>query len=120
MKAIKKPLSMVLTALMLLSMLAVGFAPAASATGTRPDVNDITGGYGNKYMFYMPDEWRNEHNLSYDGEDLGSCTPGIYWYEGSSDPEYYFITNGYQCSWPGYLMGETDPGDDGIFVGTGA
>ena len=65
-----------------------------------------------RYYFYMPDEWRNEYNDYYDGSDLSSCVPGVYWY-GSllCLPEEY---PAHENGWPGYAVTKRET--DNIFV----
>lgn len=65
------------------------------------------------YYFYMPEAWRNEYNDYYDGNNLSSCVPGIYWWEGS------YNCNDYQeeqeNGWPGYAVTETVDGKSNYF-----
>lgn len=65
--------------------------------------------------FYFPDEWKCEHNPFYDGENLNSCKPGIYWWEGSYNCSDFYTEN---KGWPGYSISKTDKADSNIYVVT--
>ena len=78
----KKLMSVILVAVLVLSMGTVAMASvSADELPAKPD------GY-NRYYFYMPENWLNEH----------ATTAGIYWWEGTD-----------ACSaWPGYVANPTD------------
>ena len=78
----KKLMSVILVAVLVLSMGTVAMASVSAAE--LPAKED---GY-NRYYFYMPESWYNEY----------ATTAGIYWWEGTN-----------ACStWPGYVANETD------------
>ena len=78
----KKLMSVILVAVLVLSMGTVAMASvSADELPAKPD------GY-NRYYFYMPENWINEH----------ATTAGVYWWEGTD-----------ACSaWPGYVANPTD------------
>ena len=55
-----------------------------------------------RLYFYLPDEWKSVSNSSYDGENLDTCSPAIYWFIGP----YSCVEN--NIAWPGYLVTEKD------------
>lgn len=63
--------------------------------------------------FYMRDDWRDENSELYDGNDLSSCKPGIYWWKGSYNCNEVYGSN---YSWPGYKITKTDEGDGHIYI----
>ena len=84
----KKLMSVILVAVLVLSMgtMAMASVSAADELPAKPD------GY-NRYYFYMPESWYNEY----------ATTAGIYWWEGTD-----------ACStWPGYVAKET--GVEGVY-----
>ena len=99
--------------------------------GTRPVITEVVNSdpeiyvKTRKYRFYMPDNWRNDHNDNYDGENLDSCAAGIYWWgttynsddfkNGIPDAEGKTEYDNAQ-GWPGYRVLEQDPDDPHIFV----
>lgn len=85
----------------------------------RYNIKDVVNSDINKqvktktYYFYMPSEWRNEYNDYYDGNNLYSCAPGIYWWEGSYNCNDY---KGEQSNgWPGYAVSEIVDGNSNIY-----
>lgn len=74
----------------------------------------------NSYMFYVPDEWKNEYNNYYNYNpdtknftDSGYFAAGIYWWDGPyncNDNKGTFTTSS-----PGYAIVETVDGNPNIF-----
>ena len=78
----KKLMSVILVAVLVLSM-----GTMAMASVSADELPAKADGY-NRYYFYMPESWLNEH----------ATTAGIYWWEGTD-----------ACSsWPGYVANPTD------------
>ena len=78
----KKLMSVILVAVLVLSM-----GTVAMASVSADELPAKADGY-NRYYFYMPENWLNEH----------ATTAGIYWWEGTD-----------ACSsWPGYVANPTD------------
>ena len=78
----KKLMSVILVAVLVLSM-----GTMAMASVSADELPAKADGY-NRYYFYMPENWLNEH----------ATTAGIYWWEGTD-----------ACSsWPGYVANPTD------------
>ena len=103
-------------------------ATSAPVTGDgihRPIVSDVVNSKEkvetNSYMFYVPDEWKNEHNNYYyynpDTKDFtgegGYFAAGIDWWDGV----YNCIDNkgSFKTEWPGYAVVETVDGNPNIF-----
>ncbi len=83
----KKLMSVILVAVLVLSM-----GTVAMASVSADELPAKADGY-NRYYFYMPETWYNEH----------ATTAGIYWWEGTD-----------ACSaWPGYVANPTDV--DGVY-----
>jgi uncharacterized protein YjdB len=114
---LKRTLSLVLAVLMLASVAATSISVSANDGAkymhTLEDAmayweSDQEGCYGEaiprtQVYFYMPEEWKNEHNDYYDGVSLDSCAAGVYWWSGSALPADYlpwYSTN----AWPGYAL----------------
>lgn len=119
MKFFKKSLSLLLAVCMLASVAMIVASAEETAKVHRPVVSDIVNSDPEiqvdtyRYYFYMPEHWRNEYNDTYDGQDLASCSAGIYWYTGDYKSDDYpgECTNG----WPGYTIKNRDAADDHIF-----
>lgn len=62
--------------------------------------------------FYMPEDWKSEKNPFYNGRDLSSCKPGIYWWEGSYNCSDFFKD---KTGWPGYSVTTTDKTDGSVY-----
>lgn len=128
MKALKKTLSLVLAVCMLASMAVLATATASANASDqlhRKLVTDVVNSdekvETHSYMFYVPQDWRNEYNdyynynpetKSFDGAG-GNFAAGIYWWEGP------YNCNDYQGeldnAWPGYAVTETVDGNPNIF-----
>ncbi len=63
--------------------------------------------------FYMRDDWQNEYNAFYDGKNLSSCKPCVFWWEGSYNCTAVY---GSTDSWPGYSISKTDESDSNIYI----
>lgn len=128
MKSVRKSLSIIIALFMFLSafsVLSVGAAaeiiPNTEKVEEKPqssllDVDDAVpeNAETRTLRFYMPEEWRNTYNDSYDGENLSSCTAGVYWWDSSYSPKTVYGET--RKDWPGYTIHETDPADSNIFV----
>ncbi|MBQ5346593.1 MAG: hypothetical protein IIU39_00865, partial [Ruminococcus sp.] len=103
-------------------------ATSAPVTGDgihRPIVSNVVNSKEkvetNSYMFYVPNEWKNEHNNYYyynpDTKDFtgegGYFAVGIDWWDGV----YNCIDNkgSFKTEWPGYAIVETVDGNPNIF-----
>ncbi len=120
MKALKKTLSLVLAVCILASMACVAAVSASANAGDsvhRKLVTDVVNSEDqvdtHTYMFYVPDDWKNEYNDYYD------LTPnhfaaGIYWWEGPYNCKDY--QGDLENAWPGYAVTETVEGQPNIYV----
>ncbi len=104
---------------MLISMFSLGAISASANYGDdihNADITDVIPEETNTktFYFYMPREWRNSYNDTYDGESLDSCSAGVYWWGTSYNPEDYYGTD--RNGWPGYNITETEEADSNIFV----
>lgn len=122
MKTLKKTLSLILAVCILASMAVIATVSVSANAGDavrRYDVTQVVNADPEKqvktktYYFYMPTEWRNKYNDSFDGTDLASCTAGIYWWDGSYNCSDYQGTQ--PNAWPGYGVKETEAADANIF-----
>lgn len=108
----------ILCACLIVSISAFGAANAFADSGSARlrDVKDAVPDSASvrTLRFYMPTEWRNTYNDSYDGASLSSCTAGIYWWSGSCTPKEFY--GGKKGDWPGFSVHETEPSDPNIFV----
>ncbi len=119
MKTFKKSLSLILAVCLIASVFALGAVSASANYGDavhNADIKDVVPAADatKTLYFYMPQEWRNAFNDSYDGSDLASCKAGIYWWDTSYSPALYYGDT--RNAWPGYTVSETDPADSNIFV----
>jgi hypothetical protein len=118
MKALKKSISVVIALLLLVSVITV--VPVSANYGDTEhnyNIEDcVTSTSTKTFRFYMPDDWRNTYNDTYDGESLDSCSAGIYWWEGSDNCELEENQAREKKGWPGYNVTETDPDCADVFV----
>ena len=123
MKKFKKTMCLILSLLIIVSMICVSFVSVSANAGDdihRYNIKDVVNSDPSNqvktktYMFYMPQEWRNTFNDTYDGNSLDSCSAGIYWWEGS------YNANDYQGEltdpWPGFAVTDTVAEDKNIFT----
>ncbi len=119
MKTLKKTLSLILSVCLIASIFAVAAVTVSANYGDEEhnkNIVDCVKSTSTKTLrFYMPQEWRNAYNDTYDGQDLASCSAGIYWWEGSDNCKLEEnMSRG--KDWPGYNVTETDPDCANVFV----
>ncbi|MEE3428056.1 MAG: hypothetical protein VZQ55_03665 [Ruminococcus sp.] len=102
-------------------------ATSAPVTGDgihRPIVSNVVNSKEkvetNSYMFYVPNEWKNEYNNYYDYNPdtkgftgSGYFAAGIYWWDGPYNS--YNNRGGFATASPGYAVVETVDGNPNIF-----
>jgi hypothetical protein len=119
MKTLKKTLSLILSVCLIASIFAVAAVTVSANYGDEEhnkNIVDCVKSTSTKTLrFYMPQEWRNAYNDTYDGQDLATCSAGIYWWEGSDNCELA-ENQARGKGWPGYTVTETDPDCANVFV----
>ena len=121
-----KKTSLLLAICMLLSIFTVCAVPANGASlpeevfriknlGTRADLCDAVASADEvrTLLFYMPEEWTNKYNDSYNGKNYANNVIGVYWENGSYNCKDYY---GEDKAWPGYNVTERLKGHSGVFV----
>lgn len=132
-KALKRVLSTALAGLMLASSATVANIAVSANSGqkvlsTFQDACDIWWydylGQGDveagkaaletvEYLFYMPEDMKNEYNDYYDGSDPTTYCAGIYWWNGTATPgNFPYNTK----DWPGYAVTKTDPDCPNVYI----
>lgn len=119
MKTFKKTLSLILSVCLIASVFAIGAVSVSANYGDELHLTDVKDAVPaadatQTFRFYMPDEWRNAYNDSYNGTDLSSCTAGIYWWDTSYAPKAVYGDD--RNDWPGYSISETEEGNPNIYV----